>query len=116
MPSLKVFFSNQLELLAEQLSQIVRLPLSSALAPETIIVQSRGMERWLSMALAEHNGIAANCRFPFPNAFLADLFKQIIPRTTGMKRRNSIAAMQKFLFLLLFIWLFWLIPISQIVP
>jgi exodeoxyribonuclease V gamma subunit len=79
MPSLKVFFSNQLELLAEQLSEIVRLPLSSALAPETIIVQSRGMERWLSMALAQHNSIAANCRFPFPNAFLSDLFKQIIP-------------------------------------
>ena len=79
MSSLNVFFSNQLELLAKRLSQIVRSPLSSVLESETIIVQSRGMERWLCMALAQHNGIAANCRFPFPNAFLTDLFKQIIP-------------------------------------
>ncbi|MBW2412058.1 MAG: exodeoxyribonuclease V subunit gamma [Deltaproteobacteria bacterium] len=79
MPSLNVYFSNQLEPLAEKLAHIVRTPLTSALTPETLIVQSRGMERWLSMALAEHNGISANCRFPFPNAFLNDLFKQIMP-------------------------------------
>lgn len=79
MPSLNVYFSNQLELLAEQLAHIVRVPLTSVLNPETIIVQSRGMERWLSMALAQHNGISANCHFPFPNAFLRDLFKGIMP-------------------------------------
>ena len=79
MSSLNVFFSNQLERLAEQLSQIVRIPLSSALTPEIVIVQSRGMERWLSMALAKHNGISANCKFPFPNTFQKDLFKRIIP-------------------------------------
>ena len=79
MPSLNVYFSNQLERLTEQLAHIVRTPQSSALIPETIIVQSRGMERWISMALAEHNGISANCRFPFPNAFLNDLFQQIMP-------------------------------------
>jgi exodeoxyribonuclease V gamma subunit len=37
------------------------------------------MERWVSMELAGHNGIAANCHFPFPNAFLQDLFKVFIP-------------------------------------
>ena len=79
MPSLNVYFSNQLELLAEQLAHIVRTPQSSALIPETIIVQSRGMERWLCMALAQHNGISANCHFPFPNAFLEDILKKLRP-------------------------------------
>ena len=79
MSNLNVFFSNRLEKLGEQLARIVRTPLSSPLAPEYVIVQSRGMERWVSMELAGHNGIAANCHFPFPNAFLQDLFKVFIP-------------------------------------
>ena len=57
---------------------MVRSPLSSALAPETIIVQSLGMERWLSMALAEHNGISANCHFPFPNHFVQSVVETVL--------------------------------------
>lgn len=78
MPNLTIYFSNQLEILAEQLAQIVRMPLSSPLSPEIIVIQSRGMERWISMELAKHNGIWANCHFPFPNAFLQDIFKRFI--------------------------------------
>jgi exodeoxyribonuclease V gamma subunit len=79
MPDLNVFFSNRLEIIAEQLARIVGTPLSSPLTPEIIVVQSQGMERWISMELAKYNGISANCRFPFPNAFLQDLFKRFIP-------------------------------------
>jgi exodeoxyribonuclease V gamma subunit len=68
-----------LEVLAEQLAQIVRDPLASAISPEIIVVQSRGMQRWVSMELARHNGICANVTFPFPNAFLHDLFRKLIP-------------------------------------
>ena len=31
------------------------------------------------MALAEHNGICASAYFPFPNAFLEDIFKKMRP-------------------------------------
>ena len=79
MPAFNVFFSNRLEILAEQFAQMIQVPLSSPLTPETIVAQSRGMERWISMELAKHNGVWANCRFPFPNAFLQDLFKRLIP-------------------------------------
>ena len=79
MNGLNVFTSNRMEILAEQLAQIVREPLSSPLSPEIIIVQSKGMERWVSMKIAEHNGICANCFFPFPNAFLHKMFKIVIP-------------------------------------
>jgi len=78
MPDLSIFFSNRLEILAEQLAQIVRIPLSSPLSPEIIVIQSRGMERWVSMELAKHNGIWANCHFPFPNTFLQDMFNRFI--------------------------------------
>ena len=79
MNGLKIFTSNRMEILAEQLARIVREPLPSPLSPEIIVIQSKGMARWVSMALAEHNGICANCFFPFPNAFLHEMFKVAIP-------------------------------------
>jgi exodeoxyribonuclease V gamma subunit len=78
MHGLKIYTGNHMEILAEQLARIVREPLSSPLAPEIIVVQSRGMERWVSLELARHNGICANCRFPFPNVFLEEIFKKLI--------------------------------------
>ena len=79
MAGLKIFTSNRLEILSEQLAHIVGTPLPNALNPEVIVVQSRGMERWISLELARQNGISANCDFPFPNVFLEDIFRKIIP-------------------------------------
>ncbi|MBW2711361.1 MAG: exodeoxyribonuclease V subunit gamma, partial [Deltaproteobacteria bacterium] len=78
MHGLKIYTGNHMEILAEQLARIVREPLSSPFSPEIIVVQSRGMERWVSLELARHNGICANCRFPFPNVFLEEIFKKLI--------------------------------------
>lgn len=69
-----IFFSNYLEALAEALARIVREPLSDPFASETIVVQSSGMQRWVSMELARHNGVCANGRFPYPNRLMSDLF------------------------------------------
>jgi exodeoxyribonuclease V gamma subunit len=79
MSELRIFTGNRLEILADRLAEVVSRPLSTALEPETVIVQSRGMERWVSMAIARRNGICANMAFPFPNAFLDDLFRRILP-------------------------------------
>jgi exodeoxyribonuclease V gamma subunit len=79
MPGLTIYTSNRMEILAEQLARIIHHPLASPLTPEIIVVQSRGMERWISMALAELHGISANCVFPFPNAFLEDIFRNLMP-------------------------------------
>jgi exodeoxyribonuclease V gamma subunit len=79
MPGLILHTSNRLEILAEQLAQVVSTPLASPMQPEIILVQSKGMERWVSMELARHNGICANCRFPFPNHFAHRVFREFIP-------------------------------------
>jgi exodeoxyribonuclease V gamma subunit len=79
MSGLNIFTSNRLEILAEYLSRMVKRPASSVLAAETIVIQSRGMERWVSLELARHNGICANIRFPFPNAFLQEIAEQVLP-------------------------------------
>ncbi len=72
----RLFFSNRMERLADSLAEFVATPLSHPFAQETILVQSRGMQRWLSMRMAEHHGICANVRFPFPVGFLYDLFQK----------------------------------------
>jgi exodeoxyribonuclease V gamma subunit len=71
--------SNRMELLVERLAALVRDPLTSPLAPEFVVVQSRGMERWVSMELARLNGISGNVQFPFPNAFIEAAFEAVSP-------------------------------------
>ncbi|MFH1241715.1 MAG: exodeoxyribonuclease V subunit gamma, partial [Pseudomonadota bacterium] len=78
MASLRLFTSNRLEVLAQRLCEVLKTPLASPLAPEIVVVQSRGMERWLSMQLAERHGICANVRFPFPNAFVYQTFRKVL--------------------------------------
>lgn len=68
-----------MENLIEALSRVLNKPLASALSPEIIVVQSKGMQRWVAMELAKHFGVWANCRYPFPNAMVLQLFSLILP-------------------------------------
>ena len=79
MKSLDLYTSNHLEILVEKLAEILRTPLPSLFDQEIIVVQSRGMERWVSMKLAERLGICTNIRFPFPNAFVYEMIQKVIP-------------------------------------
>ena len=71
--------SNYLENLADRLAEVVAAPLPSPLEREIILVQSKGMERWISMRLAEKLGVWANAWFPFPNAFVHEMFRRLLP-------------------------------------
>ena len=79
MAGFSVYTSNRLEILSKQLAETIQAPLPTPFTPEIIVVQSRGMERWISMELARLNGVSANCSFPFPNAILEDIFKSKMP-------------------------------------
>ena len=79
MPGLRLFTSNRLEILAGKLAELLRPPLPSPLESEIVLVQSKGMERWVSMELARHHGICANYKFPFPNRFVYGVFREVIP-------------------------------------
>jgi exodeoxyribonuclease V gamma subunit len=82
-PGLHIFTSNRMEILVQELAREVSRPRGSApaavLCPETIVIQSRGMERWLAIELARQLGICAHCLFPFPNAFLQEVFSRVMP-------------------------------------
>jgi len=79
--SFTVYTSNRMEMLAERLAELLARPLRSPLASEVIVVQSKGMQRWLTMELARRYGVWANCAYPFPNKFVRDIFAGTLPGT-----------------------------------
>jgi exodeoxyribonuclease V gamma subunit len=79
MGTLRLYTGNRLESLVQALAEVLKRPLGSPFESETLLVQSRGMERWLSMRLAEHLGACANFSFPFPNAFIYEVFRAALP-------------------------------------
>lgn len=73
--SLTLYTGNRMEVLASAFAELVaKRPLGSPFSREVVLVQSRGMQRWLSMQLAARFGVWANGSFPFPNAFISGLF------------------------------------------
>ncbi|MBN1548897.1 MAG: exodeoxyribonuclease V subunit gamma, partial [Syntrophaceae bacterium] len=76
MPGLHITTSNMMEILAARLADVMAEPLASPLDEEIVLINSRGMERWLSMQLAEHHGICANMSFRFPRPFFMDLLEK----------------------------------------
>lgn len=76
---LNVYAGNRMERLVAALGTVFEQPLNNPLDPEVIVVQSKGMQRWLAMELARRFGAWANGVYPFPNAFVWDLFKSAMP-------------------------------------
>jgi len=74
---------NRMEWLARELAAHIKIRTGDSLAPELIVIQSRGMERWLALEIARHNGIAANLDFPFPDAFLRRILDAALPDTVS---------------------------------
>lgn len=72
--------SNRLENLCADLAERMNNPCGkSILSPETVIVQSRGMERYLRLELAKIQGVSANIEFPFPHRFASEyIFKPLL--------------------------------------
>lgn len=81
MAGLYLYSSNRLEALVEEFASITREPLRSPLQAETVIVQSLGMRRWLSLQLAQQHGIVMNVEFPFPATFAGRIFRALFPET-----------------------------------
>ncbi len=79
MTGFTVHTGNRMTLLVEELAKLLEeRPLASPFEPETIVVQSGDMERWLEKELAVRLGVFANARFPFPNAIADELFRYVL--------------------------------------
>lgn len=78
-PGLYLYTSNRLEVLADALAGLLAEAPASPFDPQWIVVQSKGMERWVSLQLARRQGVCANCRFPYPNHFIREVFRRVLP-------------------------------------
>ena len=76
---LNIYTGNRMENLVEALATVLSEPLASPFTPEMIVVQSKGMQRWLAMELAGKLGVWANCKYPFPNKLVWQLFCKALP-------------------------------------
>ncbi|NPU83886.1 MAG: exodeoxyribonuclease V subunit gamma [Syntrophaceae bacterium] len=89
MPGLILHTSNRLEILADRLAEALDAPSADPFQAEVILVQSRGMERWVSLELAKRHGVAANLRFPFPNHFVQEVFRAVLGDAAGGGKPDS---------------------------
>ena len=70
--------SNKTENLLVHLTSVIdSMPLSNPLTKETFLIQSQGMERWLSQQLASHFGVWGNYEFLFPGKFFSSISRKI---------------------------------------
>lgn len=73
--------SNKTENLVEHLASVLKhAPLDSPFSKEVLLIQSQGMERWLSQQLASKFHVWANYEFLFPNRFFRFIAQQIDSR------------------------------------
>jgi exodeoxyribonuclease V gamma subunit len=79
--------SNRLEPLVDVLADLVASPGPAPTEPEVVVIQSKGMERWLSMELSQRLGIWSNARFPFPRRFIEDAFEAVLEAPAGAAPR-----------------------------
>jgi len=93
---LALYPSNKLEHLSYLLSSLLKHqgisdgPVS-LFRPQTILVESPGMQHWLNMALAEEHTVAMNLSFPLPVRFMWDTARQIlgehrVPKQSAYRR------------------------------
>ncbi|UWX58526.1 exodeoxyribonuclease V subunit gamma [Chlorobaculum sp. MV4-Y] len=83
---LEIYTGNRLETLVSAFGEMAAAtPLASPFEREWIVVQSRGMQRWLSMRLAAQFGVWAGAEYPFPNALIQRLFEwlELAEKTDG---------------------------------
>jgi exodeoxyribonuclease V gamma subunit len=72
-----LYTGNSLELLGDRMMEAVTGSPDGVFTPERFIVQSRGMELWLSQHIARRRGICANVSFDYPDMFLQSLYRSI---------------------------------------
>jgi exodeoxyribonuclease V gamma subunit len=93
-PTVLLIRSNRLEILADLLAADVGEPVpalagsaAAVVTPEPIVVQSRGMERWVAMELARRLGVWANPRFVFPRALIEEVLENALGGEREGRRR-----------------------------
>lgn len=98
---LKFSYGTELEKLADHLlGELNEHPRKELLAPEIFVVQNHGIGQWLSLYMAEKEGIAANLKFEFPSERIWSLIRLIdsdIPESLPSDRQPMTWSLMKLL-------------------
>jgi exodeoxyribonuclease V gamma subunit len=89
MSGMHIYRANRVESLLDSLAGVLRTPLSSPLAPECIVVQSKGMATWLAMELSGRFGVWANPDFPHPRQFVQRILRATLGEEGDRVQRYS---------------------------
>ena len=79
MPGIYLYTGNRLEILADKFAELLDSEPLPPLEKEIILIQSRGMARWLALETASRLNIWAHCECPFPNTFIRNIYRLFIP-------------------------------------
>lgn len=85
--TLTIHRGNRLEELVEHLAALPPLDPPDPFEPETLVLQTRGMERWLGMRLAETRGVFAHARFIAFDDLLNELMDALLPDPRALQWR-----------------------------
>jgi len=75
---LALYPSNKLEHLSFLLTRLIQHQPKGVFCPETILVESPGMQHWVSMQLAKTQGVAMNLDFPLPVRFMWNTARAVL--------------------------------------
>ncbi len=75
---LALYPSNKLEHLSFLLTTLLKQQPTGVFTPETILVESPGMQHWVSMQLAQEQGIAMNIDYPLPVRFMWNTARAVL--------------------------------------
>jgi len=75
---LALYPSNKLEHLSFLLTTLLRQQPLGVFTPETILVESPGMQHWVSMQLANEQGVAMNIDYPLPVRFMWNTARTVL--------------------------------------
>jgi exodeoxyribonuclease V gamma subunit len=82
--SLTVHHSHRTELLVDVLAEQLQDPRADPFAADVVVVHGKGLERWLSMQLAQRHGICANVRFPTARELLDEALVAVVGPDSGL--------------------------------
>lgn len=83
---LALYPSNKLEHLSYLLTTLLKQQPTPVFYPETILVESPGMQHWISMQLAREQGVAMNIDFPLPVRFMWNTARAVLGSDTVPKQ------------------------------
>ena len=87
--TIDVYESTSFESLWREFERSIASPMSSPLAPETIVVPARGWESWFSRRLASQRGCWAQFRFLLPGQWISETLENCLDADQAPNREQD---------------------------